>query len=148
MKSLKCLEKDLWIIKVDQGKSLRMEDYMNEQTNERMNERKNVKNARTIEQKSAQTNKKMHEQTKECTNERTKECTNERKNAQTNKKHAWTNERMRTDRSEETILRLKLVAISREPLLFHPVQTQRNKLIHVCMFIGLHVRITFTCCFC
>ena len=33
MKSLKCLEKDLWIIKVDQDKSLRMEDYMNEQMN-------------------------------------------------------------------------------------------------------------------
>ena len=79
-------------MKVDQDKSLRMEDYMNEQTNEQTNG-----------------------QTKVRTNDRTKQCTNEQKNATENeRKNART--------------RLTLVAFSCEPLLFYPVQTQRNKL--------------------
>ena len=59
-----------------------------------------------------------------------KECTNEQKNMRerTNERtNELASERMRTDRSEETILRLKLVAISCEPLATVPPSTNTKE---------------------
>lgn len=133
-----------------EGANARTEKRTNERTNEQNHERNKRTNKCTNARTNPRTNRKTHERANEGTNLRTNlkrgnKPTNERTNTRANKQtNERTSEQIQTDRSEETAtnVSLKSVAITCETLVLHPVQIQRNQLIHVC-FTGSRVHITY-----